>query len=103
MFLVNFSSSCYDIAYCYCCYSNLKYLTICSHFVLVLSVFYHAQDRSIFTDSFRISDFRRVTFRGSSTALWDISPPSRMLLMSTLDPNNNTNSIRRTFSWQVSR
>ncbi|XP_065913837.1 piezo-type mechanosensitive ion channel component 1-like isoform X3 [Dysidea avara] len=59
------------------------------------------RQRAIFRDSFRQGDFTTVTFQGNSTALWDISPPSRDVLARTLNTSNN--SIPMTFQWRVSR
>ena len=63
----------------------------------------YPQQRAIFRDSFRREDFKVVTFQGNSTPLWDISPPSRNALQRALNPDRNSNKVRLTFSWRVSR
>lgn len=75
----------------------LTIINCCSLYTCVLFI----QRRNTFERLFKQSDFRYVVFSGKSTALWQITPPSRTALEYLLQ--HETSFIPLVFSWTITR
>ena len=60
-----------------------------------------SQKRKTFERDFKHEDFRYILFAGKSTALWQISPPSRTALEYLLQ--TEPSFIPLVFSWTITR